>query len=367
MTPPAATVAAVLPDATALDRLRVALARGATLVEPRPRAGVWDWEPVDGAEPVPWNAPRPPPSVKRFFFPAREALLHWRGDTAVEATPPAGRLVLFGLRPCDLAALGCQDRFFARDPWYRRRREPATIVAVNCLDACPGGFCRDLAAGPFADGGFDLLLTPLPDGRVVVASGGARGSEALERARFTARPLDAATGAAIGVARAAAEATFPARPFIAAAIARLNANPGRTPIAETEWQALGPACFACTGCTNVCPTCSCFTVVDEPASGGALTNDERTATDGPPAAAAAGTRARYWDSCLLEGFQREASRHNPSPTAGDRVRRFWYHKLSDDFADELGRRGCVGCGRCDVACLGAIGATNVLAALGRRA
>jgi ferredoxin len=149
----------------------------------------------------------------------------------------------------------------------------------------------------------------------------------------------------VAAARAAA-ASFPARPFVAAAIARIDAGAGAAPIVDGEWQALGRACFACTGCTAVCPTCSCFTIVDEP--------------DG----AGGGERARHWDSCLLEGFQREASGHHPAPRAGDRVRRFWQHKLSREFVAALGRRGCVGCGRCDPTCLGEIGALGVLRALG---
>ena len=105
------------------------------------------------------------------------------------------------------------------------------------------------------------------------------------------------------------------------------------------------ACFACTGCTSLCPTCSCFTCVDESHDGRA-------------------ERVREWDSCLLEGFQREASGHSPSPLPGDRVRRFWTHKLERAFAERLGRLGCVGCGRCDVTCPGSIGALRVLGALG---
>jgi hypothetical protein len=77
-----------------------------------------------------------------------------------------------------------------------------------------------------------------------------------------------------------------------------------------------------------------------------------------------GERLREWDSCLLDGFQREASGHHPSPHAGDRVRRFWTHKLERAFATELGRLGCVGCGRCDVTCPGSIGALRVLGILG---
>ncbi len=116
-------------------------------------------------------------------------------------------------------------------------------------------------------------------------------------------------------------------------------------VTDAEWQSLGHACFACTGCTNLCPTCSCFTVVDEVRE-------------------TSGERVRVWDSCLLEGFQREASGHHPAPRPGDRVRRFWYHKLSDDYLPRFGRSGCVGCGRCDVTCPGSIGALKVFHALG---
>jgi formate hydrogenlyase subunit 6/NADH:ubiquinone oxidoreductase subunit I len=136
--------------------------------------------------------------------------------------------------------------------------------------------------------------------------------------------------------------SFPDRLAVARAITRIDARM----VPHEEWHALGPSCLACTGCTNVCPTCSCFTVIDEPGEHG-------------------GTRVREWDSCLLEGFQREASGHHPAPHAGDRVRRFWTHKLEGTFAADCGRLGCVGCGRCDVACPGSIGALRVLGALGR--
>jgi formate hydrogenlyase subunit 6/NADH:ubiquinone oxidoreductase subunit I len=253
--------------------------------------------------------------------------------------------VLFGVHPCDLAAIAYQDRFFAHDPYYQQRRARALLVGVNCLTACAGGFCHDVGAGPFADAGFDLVLTRLGDGRIAVEGGTARGDAALAAAGIHTSAFDADTRAARAAAESAAVRSFPARPFIARAIARIDAPPP-TAVTDAEWQALGPSCFACTGCTNVCPTCSCFTVVDEAAGAGR------------------GERARHWDSCLLEGFQREASGHHPAPSAGDRVRRFWHHKLSNGFATDFGRVGCVGCGRCDTTCLGSIGALSVLRALG---
>lgn len=331
-------------DRAAVDALRAQLVRAAALYEVQSGPSGAEWTAVDGQAPFDWSAPRPLTGPKRFFFPPREPLLRWRGDDAVRVLPEPRPFVLFGVRPCDLAAIAVLDRFFADDPAYARRRAAALLVGLDCLQACAGGFCRDVEAGPFAHAGFDLDLTPLADGHVLVQVGTQRAAALLTDAGVLATPADAAVAEAYATAEAHARDTFPHRPFVGRAVARVDGGE----VAAAEWQALGPACFGCTGCTNLCPTCSCFTVVDEPRGDGS------------------GERTRHWDSCLLEGFQREASGHHPAPTSGDRVRRFWLHKLSADFVPALGRIGCVGCGRCDVACPGSIGALRVLAALGAR-
>lgn len=334
--------AVVLPDRGPVDRLRAAIARTHVLLEPRDA----EWCERVASEPFDWNATAPLTGAKRWFFPPRETLLRWDAHGTTKETPPVVKpFALFGLRACDLAAITYQDAFFAGDPWYEARRAAALLIGIDCVRACPGGFCVEVDAGPFARAPYDLNLTPLPDGRVVVAWGSAAGRAALESAALPAAAADADTALVVAELYAAAAASFPERPFVGRALARMDAAPAGAAIHDDEWQALGPACLACTGCTSVCPTCSCFTVVDESRGDG-------------------GERARVWDSCLLEGFQREASGHHPAPRPGDRVRRFWYHKLSREFADAGGRIGCVGCGRCDVTCPGTIGALRVLAALG---
>jgi formate hydrogenlyase subunit 6/NADH:ubiquinone oxidoreductase subunit I len=331
----------VLTDRAGVDGLRRSLARERALFEVRTGDAGPDWQPVDGGAPFAWDAPSALAGAKRFFFAPRETLLRWHAASVepVWTAPPP--FVLFGVPACDLAAIAHQDRFFAEDPWYVGRRRAALLVGLDCLTACAGGFCRDVDAGPFARGGFDLDLTALDGDRVVIGIGTEAGRRALVAAGLASAPLDEATAAQRAAAERRSIDSFPDRPFVAAAIDRLRG--GR--IADDEWETLGPACFACTGCTSVCPTCSCFTMTD------------RVQEDG-------GARARLWDSCLLEGFQREASGHHPTPRPGDRVRRFWYHKLSDDFVPPCPRIGCVGCGRCDVTCPGSIGALHVLRKLG---
>lgn len=329
---------ALLPSPAAFDRVRRAIAVDRVLYEVRRDGAPADWIAVDPASPFRWGEPRPLASPKRFCFPPRERLVAWEGDAARAVEPEPAPFALVGVHPCDVAALAYQDRFFADDPWYQRRRARAFVVAVNCLAACDGGFCREVGAGPFAGAGFDLAATPLADGRILLEVGSDAGGRVLATAEARIAEVPHAVRAD---AEARARATFPDRPFVARAIARIDA--GR--VTEGEWHAFGPACFACTGCTSLCPTCSCFAVVDTPHGGG-------------------GERTREWDSCLLEGFQREASGHHPAPHPGDRVRRFWTHKLERTFATPSGQRGCVGCGRCDVTCPGSIGALQVLGTIG---
>jgi sulfhydrogenase subunit beta (sulfur reductase) len=332
----------VLSSREAVDRLRRAIADSHRLVEPRDS----EWVESDGSAAFDWSARAPLTGAKRWFFPPRETLLRWGADGEPrESVPVVAPFALFGLRACDLAAIAYQDAFFAGDAWYERRRAAALLVGIDCAIACEGGFCLEVDTGPFARAPYDLDLTPLSDGRVVIAWGSPAGRAVLESAALPAEPANDDTALALVEFRAVAASSFPELPFVGRALARMNAAPGAAAIRDEEWQVLGPSCLACTGCTSVCPTCSCFTVVDERRGQG-------------------GERARVWDSCLLEGFQREASGHHPAPRPGDRVRRFWYHKLSRDFAGADGRLGCVGCGRCDVTCPGSIGALRVMAALG---
>jgi hypothetical protein len=335
--------ATVLPGRGAVDALRRSLAAERVLLEVRPTSAGPEWTPVAGDAPFDWDAPLPLGGAKRFLFPPRETLLAWEGDAATARRPAPAPFVLFGLRACDLAAIGVLDRFFAADPWYVARRSAALVVGVNCLAACAGGFCLAVDAGPFARGAYDLALTPLLDGRVVCHVRSPRGALAVARAGVDSVPLDGATCAALAAVQSGAEATFATRPALGRGIARAGA--GAAAVGDAEWQAIGPACFACTGCTSLCPTCTCFTVVDE-----------ARATDGE--------RVRVWDSCLLDGFQRETSGHHPAPTPGDRVRRFVAHKIEAAFEPSLGRIGCVGCGRCDTTCPGGIGLRAVLERLG---
>jgi sulfhydrogenase subunit beta (sulfur reductase) len=141
--------------------------------------------------------------------------------------------------------------------------------------------------------------------------------------------------------------------YISNAIEYLNDNS----VPSQLWEELSVRCLGCSGCTNLCPTCSCYSTYEvvekQPVTPVSISKEVKLDVT-------KSETIRCWDSCLFEGFQKEASGHNPSQKPAQRVERFWFHKFSDEYLPEFQRYGCVGCGRCEQTCPGTIGVHSVM-------
>ncbi|HMK10224.1 MAG TPA: hypothetical protein VK461_01445, partial [Acidimicrobiales bacterium] len=104
-----------------------------------------------------------PQSWRRYMTPVRERL--WRATRngasfEVQVEPrDEKRYAFFGVRPCELAALGVQDRVHAGetrgDPAYERRRRDTIVIAVDCGDPAATCFCTSMGTGPKSGPGAD--------------------------------------------------------------------------------------------------------------------------------------------------------------------------------------------------------------------
>ncbi len=283
--------------------------------------------------------PQRPPisSPKKLLFSEQENLFVFDGEQFRETLPSPAPFALFGVHSCDLTAIAYQDKFFADDPYYQARRSQALLVGIDCTTPCENGFCYAVGAGPGVNtANADLILHRRKDGNWLLIASSEKGEQALQGA-----DLKAATDAELRDREdqlARCEQLFGDSQYLKDGIAAINGGL----IADSFWEEIGIQCLSCSGCTSLCPTCSCYATrdLDEPQGGI--------------------RQQRFWDSCLYEGFQREASQHNPSGAAGERVKRFWRHKFGEKFAEQYGRYGCVGCGRCEETCPGMIGVHTVM-------
>jgi len=301
-------------------------------------SGDGSWLPSDGG-PRDLKANRPPiSSAKTWFFSEHENLFTFDGECFRETLPSPEPFAVFGVHSCDLTAIAYQDQFFAEDPYYQTRRKQALLIGVDCISPCESGFCHTVNAGPGVEQACaDLILHCKPNGHWWLLVANDKGAQAISGLKLP--PVDDHK------ASQQREQTlnqckhqFSDNRHLTDGIQALHEDG----IPDKFWQDVGLQCLACSGCTILCPTCSCYGTREK------IVDDNQV------------TEQRFWDSCLYESFQREASQHNPSMEAGQRVRRFWTHKFGNEFVKTFGRYGCVGCGRCEETCPGVIGVHSIM-------
>ncbi|MEN1759589.1 4Fe-4S dicluster domain-containing protein [Anoxynatronum sibiricum] len=270
--------------------------------------------------------------VKEMVFEQKEALFSWeRRESGVQvenlAHRHAGNRILYGVRACDTYGIAYTDRFYLKeflDPNYQSRRETVTIVAVNCLRAGKHCFCTSVGTGVFSTVGHDLALTELEE-KYLVEVATEKGQVLIDAAAKWFTPAVSQLMQEKETLRQQVEESFPLKMDLT----NLWDDMARTFDADF-WLDEAHACIGCTGCTNVCPTCTCFNVVEE-------RQQENQ-----------GERVRYWDSCQSDHFTRNAEHHNPRD-AVSRVRYRIYDKLKY-IEERFGYKGCSGCGRCTDVC-----------------
>jgi len=272
-----------------------------------------------------------PHSWKTFLYPPTLRLFsveRHNGTFSVEADrkePP--QYAFIGVRACDLHAINNQDHIFLnglyQEPNYKKRRQTAFILAVNCTE--PGGtcFCASMDTGPKVNAGFDLSLTELPD-IFLLEIGSELGRQILAGVDW--RPAGAFELQGARQALAEAEKHMGRQMDTSDLPNLLYQN-----LEHPRWNQVAQRCLSCANCTQVCPTCFCTDVVEVSDLQGQKSE-----------------RIRVWDSCFSLDFS-HVHGGNIRPATRSRYRQWLTHKLAS-WIDQFGTSGCVGCGRCITWC-----------------
>lgn len=363
--------AAFLPRARLDDLIALLIADGRTVIGPTLADGTIAYDEIRSAEelPIGWrDEQRPggyrltqlqgdgasvfgftvgPSSWKQYTFPARVPI--GRATTVDElpvfepVAPTSRPLAFLGVRGCELAAIGIQDRVLrdgpVADPDYAARRGAVLVIAVECTVAGATCFCTSMGTGPEVDEqDADLVLTEIDEGFLVRV-----GSEA---GRALAERLE--------LGEADEKQTGSARAAVAAVRERIG-DPVNTDglrgrllarLEDPRWADIAERCLACANCTLVCPTCFCTSVT------------QRSDLDTLDSVA-----ERSWDSCFSGDFAKVAGGSFRSRRQ-DRYRQWLTHKFGT-WLDQFGSFGCVGCGRCITWCPVGIDVREELLAIAR--
>ncbi|OHD63948.1 MAG: hypothetical protein A2176_15095 [Spirochaetes bacterium RBG_13_51_14] len=304
---------------------------------------------VDDIAELDLSAPIPAVPPKHAVFPHFERIMSYtydRRNKKVEIKPDYDEKpkALFGLRSCDLTGIQCLDRFYLGqefvDEVYRNHRKKMFIVTNTCNAPFRQCFCVCTDSGPSAHEGYDLNLTDLGD-QYLVEAGSEQGKKMAERLSLSKaddshrKRKEAIVDKSVSMFDSIAKDN---KAWISRVVNRVTTGL----IEEKVWEYIGDQCIECGACAFVCPSCSCFNIVD------------------PVTGIDSADRMRTWDSCSYEGYSRMAGGHNPRKPVEDRRNKRFFCKLSYSQSKKYLRPGCVGCGRCAWVCPGDIGLPNVV-------
>jgi formate hydrogenlyase subunit 6/NADH:ubiquinone oxidoreductase subunit I len=272
---------------------------------------------------------------KKFFFPQIETVLKFeRGDNPkVEPVVEARSMCLIGVHPFDIQGILLFDAVYggnAPDPNYFLKRNNSVIIGVDCLKPNPKAFAASMGTAT-TDEGFDLMLTDIGN-EYFVTVGTNKGDSLLNK---HAKTKDAAAADLEKRDKVRKDALKNYQ-------VSLKMKKEEIPVLlDANWESKvfsdkAATCFSCGSCVLVCPTCVCFDVQDDPS----LNLKD-------------GERYRRWDGCMLSEFAKVASGENFREHKEQRFRHRMYRK-GKYLLERYKYLGCVGCGRCGIACLAQI-------------
>jgi len=265
---------------------------------------------------------------KKIFLPPAFTMFK-ASRTAYEADfSHVSKKILFGIHACDLHALLIMDQFYSYvydDPYYSKARENTLILGHSCW---PDENCLCKSTNThIVEEGYDLFFTDLGD-YYLVWIGSNQGDDLIQiRPDLFIEDIEDQDIQSFMKWREERDKAFQTE-------LNFTYMPDLMELKYDDalWDKLGEACLACGSCTNVCPTCNCYNVLDKPVLGKDMSNI-----------------VRCWDACTLENYSEVAGGENFREKRSERLKLWYTHKLQA-YISKYGKPACVGCGRCIVTC-----------------
>ncbi|MHA1883560.1 MAG: 4Fe-4S dicluster domain-containing protein [Promethearchaeota archaeon] len=317
-----------------VEKLYNELASEYNVYAPIKKKGNISFEKVEKAEDIVLdylNSKIPPKSI---LFPQTEVLFEYTLDEKdVEITDRQDldeKILIFGIRPCDAYSFVLFANFFSshgnwKDEIYLKKKENTTLIGIGCNTPRTTCFCTSVGGNPFNKENMDIFLTDLGDTYLVEGISD-KGKEMVKKISWLSDATDADVKKSSELAKQAEE-SITATIDSDTIVKNLETN-----FEHPVWREISESCIGCGSCSYLCPTCTCFDVIDE--------TDQYNNR---------GRRIRIWDTCQSCLYSLETSGHNPRDTKIQRCRNRIMHKFSY-YPENYELLGCVGCGRCIAVC-----------------
>ncbi len=301
------------------------------LIAPKKKKEKFFFDIIEDTSEVEVNYTRTILPPKKFLIPYRRERFSYDVETLKfrdNFTPE--NQVIFGIHSCDLHGISILDSVYLKenpDPRYLEVRKRTVLIGLSCK---PDDFCFCLSTGTaFPDGtNWDLFLTDIGNDYFVTI-GSPKGDEIIISLKDLFREITKEE--LFLYKKSTSRKKFLFNPDNLPDLGRISQ------VIELEydsevWEEEAKKCLGCGTCTNVCPTCFCYTAVDIPDLNGKKIS-----------------RVEFTTSCQYPYYSLVAGGHYFKPQRSARFKHRYYHKFVG-YSYQIEKLGCVGCGRCSAEC-----------------
>jgi sulfhydrogenase subunit beta (sulfur reductase) len=273
---------------------------------------------------ISYNRAKPATSLKTFFLPVKE-------NVTTNPSVTKQRIIL-GAPNCDLQGLKILDEIYLdkdfNDLFYRKRRENTVLISIDCFEKQQHCHCTSYGIKPWSTDCADMTAILIED-LIILRLLTPRGEDFIKQFSLVQALKDEKTIATIEKAQKATESLLS------------ETNKGLPDYKTTGrivkeagseiWKNYSSHCVSCGACATICPTCSCFLLIDKPGF----------------------EKIKQLDACQYPGFERTAGGGDPLFELPERFRNRYMCKYAWK-PEKFKSTACTGCGRCIEACIGKI-------------
>ncbi len=273
-----------------------------------------------------YNTPKPVTPLKTFFLPVKE--------NVVINKKIHKKNIIMGIPSCDLAGVGLLDEIYLDkdfiDPFYKDIRENTILIGTDCFGKQEHCHCTAYGINPYPEKNSDLSLISL-NGAILIFVNTNKGAEiaAKIKEKGSVQEINSENTKAVQSKREAVKKELKKK------FNKLPAyeETGRLIVKSKDaiWEKYAKTCVSCGACATICPTCTCFLLIDRPDF----------------------EKVRQLDACQYPGFERIAAGEDPLKRKFVRFRNRYLCKYVWK-PEKFESMACTGCGRCIESCIGSI-------------
>lgn len=287
---------------------------------------------------IPYNQPLPVTPLKYFFLPVQE--------NVVFSKPFHNKRLIIGIPSCDLHALELLDEIYLQEPYpdlnYKENRENTVLIGTDCHSIKANCHCTTYGGKPFPEMHADLNLVNLDDSLLltIITAKGAALIGQYRQHFHTASPdqerVRQAEARRSATQRMLEQQNHGLPDYPATGDLVLHAG-------DAIWDKHAKTCVSCGACATICPTCTCFLLIDRPGF----------------------EKVRQVDACQYPGFEKIAAGEDPLHRKSVRFKNRYLCKYVWK-PERFKSVACTGCGRCIDCCIGKISKNEIFLELAQQ-